>query len=395
MPIGVRFGISLGLVLAGTGVSVSGQLVGLGLGGAPESLARSVSGDGRYAFGHVGAPATPTPVRWSLTATPPVFETLEVGDGVHRRAASGSADGRVAILGGSGDPLLWREGAGVSTFASLSQWSSIAVVAMAPNGTAYGWGAVSGGRYRLARWVTPDAPEELPLPEGAISAAWTEVDGAGRLYFMATFEDDYRLCRMTDGVIEPLAQVERWPELHVLSHDGTTVGGARFGIRDVQNWAWSESEGFAPIVTTAPYVSRLTAITPDGGVIFGWFLEGSTYLSFAWRRDAGMISADQYFSDQGVDLNGWSGLEIHDVSAEGTRYVGRGLNPQGAYEAVLVVVESCDADFNSDDAVNSQDFFDFLACFFAPGCGGADFNADGAVNSQDFFDFLGAFFTGC
>jgi hypothetical protein len=58
------------------------------------------------------------------------------------------------------------------------------------------------------------------------------------------------------------------------------------------------------------------------------------------------------------------------------------------------VVDTCTADFNNDDLVNSQDFFDFLTAFFtqAPS---ADFNHDNVINSQDFFDFLTAFFTGC
>jgi hypothetical protein len=64
-----------------------------------------------------------------------------------------------------------------------------------------------------------------------------------------------------------------------------------------------------------------------------------------------------------------------------------------------IVVETiggkpCRADFNGDDTVNSQDFFDFLTAFFASEPA-ADFNEDTVVNSQDFFDFLTAFFAGC
>ncbi|MGE3108849.1 MAG: GC-type dockerin domain-anchored protein [Phycisphaerales bacterium] len=54
----------------------------------------------------------------------------------------------------------------------------------------------------------------------------------------------------------------------------------------------------------------------------------------------------------------------------------------------------CPADFNADLFVNSQDFFDFLAAFFAA-ASSADFNHDTFINSQDFFDFLAAFFSGC
>jgi hypothetical protein len=54
--------------------------------------------------------------------------------------------------------------------------------------------------------------------------------------------------------------------------------------------------------------------------------------------------------------------------------------------------DGCACDWNNDENLNSQDFFDFLTAFFAEN---ADFNEDGVTNSQDFFDFLTCFFAGC
>lgn len=59
---------------------------------------------------------------------------------------------------------------------------------------------------------------------------------------------------------------------------------------------------------------------------------------------------------------------------------------------------TCDCDFNHSGQINSQDFFDFMACFFGSPCPpgeDADYNNDSVVNSQDFFDFLACFFSAC
>lgn len=63
-------------------------------------------------------------------------------------------------------------------------------------------------------------------------------------------------------------------------------------------------------------------------------------------------------------------------------------------EHVNEILPFCRADFDRDDAVNSQDFFAFLTAFFGSD-ERADFNTDGTVNSQDFFEYLTAFFSGC
>jgi hypothetical protein len=68
----------------------------------------------------------------------------------------------------------------------------------------------------------------------------------------------------------------------------------------------------------------------------------------------------------------------------------KGLNPIKFVDgSAALSVQSC-GDHNGDGQVNSGDFFDFLAAFFA---GPVDTNIDGVTNSQDFFDFLVCFFS--
>lgn len=86
------------------------------------------------------------------------------------------------------------------------------------------------------------------------------------------------------------------------------------------------------------------------------------------------------------------GENAPSVDAAGVSRPQGGAFDIGAYERSSA--EVCEADFNADGDVSSQDFFDFVAAFFK-GLPTSDFNGDGSTNSQDFFDFLAAFFVGC
>jgi hypothetical protein len=91
------------------------------------------------------------------------------------------------------------------------------------------------------------------------------------------------------------------------------------------------------------------------------------------------VSAGGQARIQCVDLYG---NEPGTGGTSGTYFDNLSLTQQGG-------PEPCPCNWNGDDVVNSQDFFDFLNDFFASD---ADFNGDKVTNSQDFFDFLACFF---
>ncbi|VAX40987.1 hypothetical protein MNBD_PLANCTO03-952 [hydrothermal vent metagenome] len=88
------------------------------------------------------------------------------------------------------------------------------------------------------------------------------------------------------------------------------------------------------------------------------------------------------------------------------------LDGEGVYEVTLIAWDSngvysdsdpvrlyievpgCEADFNGDDAVNTQDVIAFLGAW-AAGDMSADINGDGIVNTRDVIAFLGLWAAGC
>ena len=66
----------------------------------------------------------------------------------------------------------------------------------------------------------------------------------------------------------------------------------------------------------------------------------------------------------------------------------------GIIHAANALADGCVADWNSDGAVNTQDFLAYLGDWSA-GNAAADLNGDGSVNTQDFLVFLGLWSAGC
>lgn len=120
-------------------------------------------------------------------------------------------------------------------------------------------------------------------------------------------------------------------------------------------------------------------------VVLRVLARGDGELSYQWRKDGeaidGATSATLTLIRPALRDAG-----VYDV------VVTNGCGGETSAGATVTVL--CTGDYNRDGVVSTQDFFEFLLCFFEAGCD-ADFDGDGAVSSQDFFDFMSAFFAPC
>jgi hypothetical protein len=101
----------------------------------------------------------------------------------------------------------------------------------------------------------------------------------------------------------------------------------------------------------------------------------------AWTRQAHCLNLVQYLTDHGVDLTGWSLLELHGMSGDGRVIVGvgrfNGLNRAWMLTGTPVVIYHCVADVCGVGAIYDQ--------------GAVDVPPDGHLTIEDFLIFLSAF----
>jgi probable HAF family extracellular repeat protein len=203
--------------------------------------------------------------------------------------------------------------------------------------------------------------------------------------------------RWADGIMTDLHHSpQEIPGLASAAFDindaGTVVGHAQFNVSFPEQPAVWSGTTVSPLPDLGFPQGNGLGINGAGDIVGDTFTAAGQERAVLWRAGQVHDLTTMIPPDEGFDWL-YVAWDINDAG----RIVGIGRR-NAMFDQSFVLIPVCEADFNNDGQLNSQDFFDFLTCLLSvDACppGAADFNGDGVTNSQDFFDFLGAFFAGC
>jgi len=382
--------------------SASAQVFqGLGFlaGGTAVSGAQRVSRDGSTVVGYAGIEGSYVAFRWRQSTG-----MISVGDfaGGHPDgsvASSANVDGSVVVGFGTNDfqyatAFRWTQSTGLvslddidaepntTSFSNdVSDDGMVVAIQAGFRGNGPGMFVGEAARWTLASGLTPLG--HLPGGDYSFSNA-VSADGSVIVGGSTVTGGGYHTFRWTQATgMVSLGDVpggEEFSYAQDISSDGTIVVGScanetgRFAMR------WTQATGMIslgglPGGGRAGFDSAASAVSDDGNTIVGIANFTGTFGydtdAFIWTPQRGMrYLKDAIMADYcAPELEGWRLVSAWGISGNGRVIVGEGVNPQGNSEAYIIRLDSgpCRADFNQDNFVNSQDFFDFLAAFFA-GC---------------------------
>ncbi len=278
------------------------------VGGAEQSFATGVSGDGSLVTGGL---------RDALYLLGAGFWNAD-GDytelGVDR-VTDVSADGSTMVGSIDGfEPFRWTEETGVVGLGAVGAANDVSAD-----------GSVVVGWRDLPLVIILGAP---PQPHGKEATIWT---AEGDVIGLGDLDGGLELSSGAGGV----------------SGDGwVVVGGSgptcAVGEEDCTHEAfrWDAEEGMVGLgdFEGGEFRSTASAASGDGSVIVGSGADENGRVAFIWDRDHGMRRVRDVLTGLGLDLTGWELTGAADISADGRTLVGSGLNPEGYPEAWIAVL---------------------------------------------------------
>lgn len=321
-------------------------------GGAFESEATRVSGDGRVAVGW-GTPAVGRreAVSWTADSGLHVIGDFAGGE-VFGDAFDASFDGRVVVGRGENADgnraYRWTSGSGMVSLGTLPDHVFSLAWGVSGDGSivtgfsrsndhqeAFRWTADEGmvgigqlmdeGRRSVAFGISTDGTTIVGRadgPNGNEAFRWTEADG---MVGLGDLPGDSFDSHAND-----------------VSFDGSVIVGhsRSASLGDDEAFRWTAMLGMQGLGALPGFSSSYArGVSGDGATIVGYCFGGGGYGAFIWEADRGMRDLQTVLTDDyGLDLTGWQLSRALSVSDDGQTIVGFGINPDGNQEGWVVTV---------------------------------------------------------
>lgn len=330
----------------GAGLTGVGDLPG----GATESYAYGVSGDGSvvtgFALGSEGAEA----FRWTLDTGMVGLGDLPGGP-FESFGAAISRDGSTIVgegtlASGVRRAFRWTQSSGMVGLGDLPGGVDLSTaLAVSADGAVIVGGSEGINGLEAFRWTQAGGMVGLgDLPGGlfrsqanGVSADGSVVVGVG--YSAAGPE----AIRWTSGGgmvgLGDLAGGAFSSTAFAVSDDGSVVIGLGASASGDEAFRWTQAGGMVGLGDLPGGIFRSvpSAMTPDGSVIVGVGSDAGGDAAFFWNAAGGMQSLEQRLTSQSVALGAWQLRQATGVSADGRMVVGTGVNPSGLQEGWIAV----------------------------------------------------------
>ena len=271
------------------------------------STAKAISADGNWIVGSSHSTRGFEAFRRSPTGEMEGLGAI-IGGPVVSHGTGVSNDGRTAIgyafyAQQRTEAFRWREGEGMQGLGFLGgQYArSSAAYAMSPDGSRI----VGVSSYGV----------------GEVAFLWTEETGMVSLGGLTT---DYPSSTARD-----------------ISDDGRVVVGQSSLNGRGRAFVWTQDGGMVPIAPTNEWgpITRATGVNADGSIVIGTGQLGEIF-SFVWTPSAGYQILEDYLLRFGLDVTaqGWTRLQVSDITPNGRFIVGEATNPNGDQEAFLIEI---------------------------------------------------------
>lgn len=278
--------------------------------GATSSHGGACSGDGATIAGDsgVGFDGPTRAFRWTADGgMQDLGITAESGWSWSRAASSDGSTvvGDYVTTDGYVRAFLWTDAGGAHDLGLWPGGHSASANAISDDGSTVAGSAEAGINHTIAfRWTCDGGVQDL----GSLACEWFDVSGAEAISSDGSITVGFSY--LDNGDNTACCRATRWTETGGVQDLGALPGQAG---------------------------SMATAISGDGSVIAGYCVVDYwiPHRPFLWTSTLGMVDLQAYIASQGVDLVGWSLVDVTGLSADGSAMTGWGTT-DGQQRAWLI-----------------------------------------------------------